>query len=97
MSRSLPSACAMPLVISGTATTPPVPVLVAMPAPSRLNQVSSVNVVTPRPAGPEACPNVTKSLTPSKRRAMSLAAPVTTTETSSETLNWPSVADRRRT
>ena len=56
MSTLPPSASAMPLVTSGTATTPPVPVLVAMPAPSRLNHVSIVIVVTPSPG---AAPKVT--------------------------------------
>ena len=55
MSTLLPSACAMPLVTRGIAVTPPVPVLVATPAPSRLIQASSVNVAAPRPgAGPSA-------------------------------------------
>ena len=44
MSTVPPSVSAMPLVTSGTATTPPVPVFVAIPAPSRLNHVSIVNV-----------------------------------------------------
>src|SRR5438105_4308872 len=56
----------MPLVMSGTPTTPPLPVVAVAPGPSRLNQVSSVNVVTPS-AG--AAPNVTRSSRPSKRSA----------------------------
>ena len=56
MSTVPPSASAMPLAMSGTATTPPVPVFVAIPAPSRLNHVSMVNVEAPRPG---AAPNVT--------------------------------------
>ena len=49
MSTVPPSASAMPFVTSGTAVTPPVPVKVAMPAPSRRNHVSIVSVETPRP------------------------------------------------
>ena len=56
MSTLPPSASAIPLVTSGMATTPPVPVLVAMPAPSRLNHVSIVSVDTPSPG---AAPNLT--------------------------------------
>ena len=41
---------------SGIAVSPPVPVKVATPAPSRRNQVSIVNVDAPRPG---AAPNVT--------------------------------------
>ncbi len=61
MSTFEPSASARPFVTSGIAVTPPVPVLVARPAPVCLNQVSSVNVAAPR-AG--AAPNVTYELEP---------------------------------
>src|SRR5215210_7405881 len=51
------SASARPLLISGIAEVrPPLPVPVPTPAPVRLNQVSSVNWVAPRPG---AAPNVT--------------------------------------
>ena len=56
MSTLLPSFSARPFVTSGTAVTPPVPVLVATPVPSRRNQVSIVNVAAPSPG---AGPNVT--------------------------------------
>ena len=57
MSRLLPSLWARPFVSSGIASViPPEPVLVATPAPSRLNHVSMVKVVAPRPG---AGPNVT--------------------------------------
>ena len=63
MSRLLPSACAIPLVTIGIAVRPPVPVLVAMPVPSRLIQASSVNTEAPRPG---ATPIVTYALLPLK-------------------------------
>ena len=47
MSRLLASASARPFEISGTAFSAPVPVPVATPAPSRRNQVSSVNCGEP--------------------------------------------------
>ena len=47
MSTVLPSTSAIPLVMSGTAVTPPVPVKVATPAPSRRIHASSVNVEAP--------------------------------------------------
>ena len=56
MSTVLPSVSAIPLVTSGIAVTPPVPLKVATPAPSRRNHVSIVNVAEPRPG---AAPNVT--------------------------------------
>ena len=57
----------MPFVTSGTATTPPVPVFVAMPAPSRRNQVSTVKSEAPRPG---AGPNVTNAFVPPKSIAL---------------------------
>ena len=63
MSTLEPSLSARPLVTSGTATTPPLPVLVAVPAPSERNQVSIVNCDRPS-AG--ASPKVTWSSVPSK-------------------------------
>src|ERR1041384_330603 len=76
MSTLLPSACATPLVTSGTAVRPPVPVDVDTPAPVRMNQSSSVNVCAPSPPGPvpAAGPNVTRSSTPSNCSAYSDAA-----------------------
>ena len=56
MSTLLPSVSAIPFVTSGIAVTPPVPLKVAMPAPSRRNQVSSVKVDDPSPG---AAPKVT--------------------------------------
>ena len=47
--------------------TPPVPVLVAMPAPSRRNQVSTVKTDAPRPG---AGPNVTNAFVPPKSIAL---------------------------
>ena len=64
---SMASVSATPLVISGTALMPPVPVLAMTPGPSRLNQVSSVNDCAPS-AG--AAPNVTRLLEPLKRSAV---------------------------
>ncbi len=53
MSTLLFSPSARPLVTRGIASTPPVPVLVETPAPSRLNQVSTVKFAAPSPgAGP---------------------------------------------
>src|SRR5438093_3568663 len=57
----------MPLVTSGTATTPPLPVVAVDPGPSRLNHVSIVKVVALRPG---AAPNVTRSSRPSKCSAV---------------------------
>ena len=57
----------MPFVTSGTATTPPVPVFVAMPGPSRRNQVSTVKTDAPRPG---AGPNVTNAFVPPKSIAL---------------------------
>ena len=56
MSTLLPSASARPFVTSGYAVTPPVPVLVDTPVPSRRNHASIVNVADPRTG---ADPNVT--------------------------------------
>src|SRR2546427_3995312 len=58
---SMLSVSATPLVISGTALTPPVPVLAMTPGPSRLNQVSSVNDCAP---SGDATPNVTRLFVP---------------------------------
>src|SRR2546427_12196560 len=58
---SMASVSATPLVISGTALTPPVPVLAMAPGPSRLNQVSSVNDCAP---SGDATPNVTRLFVP---------------------------------
>src|SRR4029453_7846980 len=65
MSAFVPSelAWARPLVTSGTAVMPPVPVLVPTPAPDRRNQVSTVNGAAP--SAPAAAPNVTWSFVPS--------------------------------
>src|SRR4051794_28175968 len=62
----------MPFVTSGVATMPPAPVVAGDPAPSRRNHVSIVNVVTPRPG---AAPKVTRSSSPSNRRADALGVP----------------------
>ena len=56
MSTVPPSASAIPFVMSGTAVTPPLPVSVATPAPSRRIHASSVNVADPSCG---AGPNVT--------------------------------------
>src|SRR5688572_12412871 len=88
MSRLLPSACAIPFVMSGMATTPPLPLDAVRPAPSRLNQVSSVNVAALRPG---AGPNVTRLLTPSNRNPV-FAEVVTVTVVVSLMVNVPSVA-----
>ncbi len=57
------SASPRPLVTSGMAlASPPVPVVVVTPVPSRRNQHSTVKVLAPRD---EAVPKVTWSLTPS--------------------------------
>ena len=58
---SMASVSATPLVISGTALTPPLPVLAMTPGPSRLNQVSNVNDCAP--IG-DAAPNVTRLFVP---------------------------------
>src|SRR3989442_1468966 len=68
---SMVSVSATPLVISGTALTPPLPVLAMTPGPSRLNQVSSVNDCAP---SGDATPNVTRLLVP-----LNLSAVFTTT------------------
>src|SRR3954466_15818737 len=62
MSTFEPSASARPFVTSGIALAmPPEPVLVPMPAPVRLNHVSSVNCAAPSPG---AAPIVTYWLDP---------------------------------
>src|SRR3990167_3789244 len=66
MSTLLLSPSDRPFVTRGTALTPPLPVLVATPAPLRLNQVSRVMLDAPS-AG--AGPKVTWSLAPSSARA----------------------------
>src|SRR6266571_8951803 len=74
MSTLLPSVSARPLVTSGMPSAmPPLPVLVPMPGPSRVNHVSMVNVAVPKPG---AAPNVTYSLVPSKSRAEPLEVDV---------------------
>src|SRR5438128_5579501 len=90
----LPSAWAPPLVTSGMAITPPVPVDAVRPVPSRLNQVSMVNLAAFKPG---AGPNVTRLLTPSKRSAELVAVELTVTVAVSLTLNWPSLAVRAST
>src|SRR3989442_1818706 len=67
MSTGLPSLSDRPFVTSGTAVTPPEPVLVATPVPSRRNHVSIVNAAVPRPS---AGPNVTYALVPPKARPL---------------------------
>ncbi len=47
MSTVLASASPTPLVTSGMASAPPVPVLAVTPVPSRRNQVSIVNCERP--------------------------------------------------
>ena len=66
MSRLSPSTSCIPLVTIGMAVTPPVPVVVAVPTPSRLIQASSVNASVPRPG---AGPSVTCALVPLKSMA----------------------------
>ena len=84
MSRLLPSASPRPLVTSGIAAgSPPVPVERLTPGPSRLNHVSMVNAAAPRPG---AGPNVTRLLTPSRRRPL-FDPPAEVTDTSSLALN----------
>src|SRR4029450_9672020 len=61
MSWFVPSASPRPLVTSGTAVTPPVPVLVVAPVPWRMNHVSIVNVGRPSAA---VFPKVTYALVP---------------------------------
>src|SRR5438093_480209 len=58
---SMLSVSATPLVISGTALPPPLPVLAMAPGPSRLNHVSSVNDCAP---SGDATPNVTRLFEP---------------------------------
>src|SRR3954469_18830501 len=66
MSLLLPSDSDRPLATSGTAVTPPVPVLVVWPAPTRWNQASRVNCDAPR----AACPKVTYAADPGNRKAL---------------------------
>ncbi len=73
MSTTLPSCSAMPLVTRGTAITPPVPVVFDTPAPSRRNQVSTVNCSRPRPG---AGPKVTYAFVPPKSSAVFIGASV---------------------
>src|SRR2546422_3546600 len=89
MSTLLPSASARPFVTIGTALTPPVPVLVAAPAPSRLIQASSVNVEAPSPG---AGPNVTYAFVPPKSIALLVAAALTATVSVSVPVSAPSLA-----
>ena len=89
MSTGPPSVSAMPLVTSGMATTPPVPVLVAMPVPSRRNHVSIVSVETPRPG---AAPKVTYTFVPPKSRARFTAFGFTVTVSVSAAERTPSLA-----
>src|SRR5438445_1618343 len=77
----------MPLVTSGMAARPPVPVDTVVPVPSRLNHVSIVNVAALRPG---AGPNVTRLVEPSNRRP--LFADTTVIVAVSLTVNWPSLA-----
>src|SRR5438093_13686341 len=77
----------MPLVRSGMATRPPVPVDTVVPVPSRLNHVSIVNVAALRPG---AGPNVTRLVEPSNRRPL-FTTPVTVIVVVSEMLYWPSL------
>src|SRR6266550_5227962 len=83
----------MPLVTSGMATMPPVPVDTVAPVPSRLNQVSIVNVAAFKPG---AGPNVTRLLVPSNRSAL-FEAEFTVMVAVSLTLYWPSLADSANT
>ncbi len=101
MSTLEPSASARPLVTSGMAVMPPLPVLVPTPAPVRWNQVSSVNVAAPSPG---AAPNVTYWLLPLKARAVPAGAAETTgtngdggTASSIETSRTSERARRRKT
>src|SRR5919198_2702586 len=71
MSTLLPSSSLRPLLSSGIAPTPPVPVEVATPADSRRNHSSSVKVGVPRPS---ARPKVTYWLVPLKRSAVFVSA-----------------------
>jgi hypothetical protein len=71
MSTLLPSSSLRPLLSSGIAPTPPVPVEVATPADSRRNHSSSVKVGVPRPS---ARPKVTYWLVPLKRSALTIGA-----------------------
>src|SRR2546422_10007496 len=89
MSTLLPSASARPFVTIGTALTPPVPVLVAAPAPSRLIQASRVNVEAPSPG---AGPNVTYAFVPPKSIAEPADGTVTLMVTVSVPLSAPSFA-----
>src|SRR5438132_9362852 len=70
------------------AITPPVPVDAVRPVPSRLNQVSMVNLAA---FNPGAGPNVTRLLMPSKRSAL-FGEEFTVIVAVSLTLNWPSLA-----
>ena len=74
MSRFDWSAWSRPLVTSGIATTPPVPVVAATPEPVRRNQVSRVKVESFRAA---ASPRLAYSLTPLKYKPPTPAGGVT--------------------
>src|SRR5438067_8595210 len=89
MSRLLPSASARPFVTIGTAVTPPVPVLVDAPAPSRRNHASIVNVAAPSPG---AEPNVTYAFVPPKSIALFVTAALTITVSVSVPVSSPSLA-----
>jgi hypothetical protein len=89
MSTGPPSASAIPFVISGTAVTPPVPVSVAMPVPSRRIHPSSVNADAPSGA---AGPNVTYALVPPNRTARLVAFGATVMLTVSLPVSTPSDA-----
>src|SRR6266550_3340690 len=85
----------MPLVTSGMAITPPLPVDAVRPTPSRLNQVSMVNLAAFKLG---AGPNVTRLLTPSKRSAELVpVVELTVMVAVSLTLNWPSFAAKANT
>src|SRR5437773_2733991 len=90
MSTLLPSLSERPLVTSGTAVMPPVPVVVVAPAPSRRNHASIVNVAAPRPG---AGPIVTYAFVPPKSIALLTgAAAVTVTLKLSLLARSPSLA-----
>src|SRR5256712_3952618 len=89
MSTLLPSFSARPFVTSGTAVTPPVPVLVATPAPSRRNQASIVNVAE---SSPSAGPNVTYALVPPKSIPLLVTAALTITVSVSLPASTPALA-----
>ena len=89
MSTGPPSASAMPFVTSGIAVTPSVPVNVAMPAPSRRNHVSIVNLAAPSPG---AAPNVTNAFVPPSLIALLVAFGLTVTLSVSLAESMPSEA-----